>query len=193
MTRHEYRKEIESLASAIESEVRESIDYDNTIDVNDAVYEAVHLTVDSHMWIIYNAYHLDIIQHSDNAEYGIDEGLIDATSCVAEGGVPKLHQVMAFWAMYEDVRDALDVSELEEYAATVGAPVWTVIVGNIGEVCCTTDEDEARRDFDYYREQSADNSGRAAGETVTLLEAGEIIEEYIPAETAEDTDTETAL
>jgi hypothetical protein len=51
--------------------------------------------------------------------------------------------------------------------------MYTVTVGNIGEVCETPDFDEALETYEEYREQSLSNYGRAAGETVVLWKENE--------------------
>ena len=53
-----------------------------------------------------------------------------------------------------------------------------VIVGNIGSVYCGEDEAEAKRTFDSYVTDSKANYGRAAGEDVTMMTAGEPVAEY---------------
>lgn len=54
----------------------------------------------------------------------------------------------------------------------------SVIVGNIGFVLNTTSEKQAEKVFNDYKEQSINNSGRAAGESVIMMERGEIIKEF---------------
>lgn len=64
--------------------------------------------VAGHEWVIYNAYHLTILQHSSNDEYMIDNlGEDSAASTLKEGGLSGLHYALAFWAMYADIQDIL--------------------------------------------------------------------------------------
>lgn len=55
---------------------------------------------------------------------------------------------------------------------------YSVTVGNIGTVY-TGNGTEAKRVFAEYREQSATNYGRAAGESVVLWKDNEPVKEYI--------------
>jgi hypothetical protein len=56
---------------------------------------------------------------------------------------------------------------------------YQVVVGNIGTVYSGNDASKARRAFEEYKEQSLTNYGRAAGESVTWFENGEIMRAYI--------------
>jgi len=57
-------------------------------------------------------------------------------------------------------------------------PNHSIIVGNIGNVLDTTSHKEAQKAFTEYKDQSASDYGRAAGEPVTWLKDGEIFREY---------------
>ena len=57
---------------------------------------------------------------------------------------------------------------------------FKVIVGNIGTVYSGDNEAEAHKTYYEYREQSQKGYGRAAGETVTLLEDEEYVKGYWP-------------
>jgi hypothetical protein len=59
---------------------------------------------------------------------------------------------------------------------------YQVIVGNIGTVYSGTNLRDARFHARSYVDQSKSNRGRAAGESVTVLKDGEIIEEYLGTE-----------
>jgi hypothetical protein len=70
---------------------------------------------------------------------------------------------------------------------TLGGPVqWEVLVGNIGRTYDGTDEAEARATFAKYVTQSSAGYGRAGGEGVTLMKAGEIVAEHFGEEGEED-------
>ena len=56
---------------------------------------------------------------------------------------------------------------------------YQVIVGNIGQVYDGNNPIEARKVYGEYKRQSIDNYGRAAGESVTIFDNGEIDIEYI--------------
>jgi hypothetical protein len=55
---------------------------------------------------------------------------------------------------------------------------FEVVVGNIGTVYRGTEGPEARATFKEYKEQSKSGTGRAAGESVTLFQNGEPIDEW---------------
>lgn len=57
---------------------------------------------------------------------------------------------------------------------------YEVIVGNIGTVYDGPDKAQAESDFEEYVEQSETRSGRAGGEQVVLMAAGEMLKEYFP-------------
>ena len=72
-----------------------------------------------------------------------------------------------------------DRAEVEARYANPKRP-WSyeVIVGNIGTIYDGHDETEARRIYAVYLAQSQANYGRAAGESVTLMQNGEPLQEY---------------
>ena len=60
-------------------------------------------TIDGHEWIIYYSYNLDVIQHSDNEDYMIDNfGIDEAGFILKDKGLSGLHSAIAFWALYAD-------------------------------------------------------------------------------------------
>lgn len=99
MTQLEYDNEVGAIARNVRDEVRV---YGG--DASDRIFEAV----DSHQWIIYTAYYLDVLKYTSDADYAQDNGLIDADALMKEGGLDRLHQVCAFYAMENDVRIAYD-------------------------------------------------------------------------------------
>ena len=67
--------------------------------------------------------------------------------------------------------------------------MYEVTVGNIGCVHRGSNKKEARGVFADYKRRSRSGSGRAAGESVTLWEDTEPIDEYIG--TVQDRDSTT--
>lgn len=118
ITQTEYIKEIEGIAANITCEAVQIVKADNPDIEQDEIKEAaqelindslLHETIDGHEWIIYTAYNLDIIQHSQNDEYYKDiYSNEDAGKFLADKGIDSLHSMIAFWVMYADVRDELD-------------------------------------------------------------------------------------
>lgn len=117
----EYYKEVQSTASDLVFEALKECDNDSEQAmelINDGL---LHEWIEGHEWIIYNAYHLTILQHSSNDEYMIDNlGEDSAASTLKEGGLSGLHCALAFWAMYADIQDILSdtmddlIEELED-------------------------------------------------------------------------------
>lgn len=105
----EYWKELEALAGSIAEEAMSECD--NDLDdaqemINDRL---LHETIDGHQWVIYYAYNLAVLQHSDNTDYMIDNlGTESAGEVLAEKGLSGLHTALAFWALYADVQDKLE-------------------------------------------------------------------------------------
>lgn len=95
MTYGDYREEIEFIADMIEERHSEDpVAFEES--------EAVHEEVDSHQWIIYTAYHLDILQHSDEEPQ-------EWKHLVADGDSWRdVIQALAFDAMRNDVWEDLD-------------------------------------------------------------------------------------
>ena len=109
MNSQEYHNEVQSIAKEL---VKDALNQcDNDADqamelINDSL---LHEWVDGHEWIIYNSYHLPILQHSSNAEYMVDNFGADSVAYrLKEGGLSGLHCALAFWAMYADVYELLD-------------------------------------------------------------------------------------
>ena len=108
ITYQEYWAEVESVAADILAEALE--DNDNDIDAATGdIYDCrLHFTIDYHQWIIYSAYNLDVIQHSDNEDYYAENFGSEALAhSLSEGGLNMLHCHIAFWALYADVSDKL--------------------------------------------------------------------------------------
>lgn len=62
-------------------------------------------------------------------------------------------------------------------------PTYEVIVGNLGLVHNSEDEEAAQRAWRDYAELSASGYGRVANEPVTLLKDDEIVREHDGTET----------
>ena len=56
--------------------------------------------------------------------------------------------------------------------------IYQVVVGNVGTVYDGDSYNDAMHAYGDYRQQSMDGIGRAAGESVTLFNDGEIEKEY---------------
>ncbi len=109
ITYNDYWIEINSLAENLAEEAVEACegDKDNALDeINDHM---LHETADGHQWVIYNAYNADVMKHSDNEDYYIDNfGVEDAGYVLKERGLSGLHNAIAFWCIYADIQGVLD-------------------------------------------------------------------------------------
>ena len=108
ITSSEYWTEVSELAENILADAMQ----DNNNDIEAAegeIYDTrLHQTIDGHQWVLYNAYHLDIISHSDNEDYMVDNFGGDCLEhALKEGGLSGLHMAIAVWAFYADVSDKL--------------------------------------------------------------------------------------
>ena len=112
----EYWKEIKSLAEQIAEETMENNDNDRE-EAEEAINDHVlHETIDSHQWVIYYCYNLQVMNHSNNSDYMVDNfGSEYAGDILKESSIENLHTAIAFWAMDADVQeyleDALDALE----------------------------------------------------------------------------------
>lgn len=57
---------------------------------------------------------------------------------------------------------------------------WQIIVGNVGNVLDTDNGFQASKEFNQWKGIVKSATGRAAGETVTLMRDGEPHREYTP-------------
>jgi predicted ribosome quality control (RQC) complex YloA/Tae2 family protein len=106
----QYDKEINSIAINIIADLKAGQQ-----DPSD-IYSAVHEYVDGHQWIIYTSYHRQIIQYTPNADaYKDVYSDEDLGQLVSEQGIEAFEQVRAFFAMTQDVSEAMQElkSELE--------------------------------------------------------------------------------
>lgn len=86
ISRAEYQSGIEQIVDIIEDEA------ETEDDINELVFDSV----DSHQWIIYTSYHLDVLRHSDGPE--------EWKHLVGDGDDWRdVIQAMAFDAMRTDV------------------------------------------------------------------------------------------
>ena len=114
MNYSEYKAEMKSIAFNLVEANQEK--EDSEFNVFDHIRDngLDHEAVDGHQWSIYYSYSLDIIKHSDNDEYMVDnlgdESLVHA---LKEGGLNGLHQAIAFYAMVADVNEELSTLEQE--------------------------------------------------------------------------------
>lgn len=108
ITHNQYWDEVKSLAASIAEEAMEQADNDRDQAeelINDSI---LHETIDGHQWVIYYAYNLGVIEHSDNESYYEDNfGGDDIAATLKDGGINKLHTVMAFWCLYADVQNKI--------------------------------------------------------------------------------------
>ena len=117
ITSSQYWIEVEALATQIAQDAMSSCD-NNRDEAEELITDSLmHETIGAHQWIIYNAYHLDVLQYSDNSDYYVNEfSTDDAAIVLRESGLAGLHQALAFYALFADVQekitDALD--EIEE-------------------------------------------------------------------------------
>ena len=120
MNNQEYYAEINNIAESIVDDAMQQFDNDRSEAeefINDTL---LHEVIDGHQWVIYQSYNLDIIGHSSNEEYMIDnfggEALAEALS---NSGLDGLHNAIAFWAMYADVQELID-TKLDEKVESLG-------------------------------------------------------------------------
>ena len=114
ITRKEYIKEIEELATCLVDDARDELD-----DLNDLVNRenvmdwimdnALHEAIDGHQWIIYYTYNDDVLRYTSNV--GAYEDAYDNESLgelVKEKGFDGAKMMMAYYAMYNDVLEQLE-------------------------------------------------------------------------------------
>jgi len=108
ITSVEYWKEVSEIAKTIAQEAMEHCDNDRD-EADELINDSLlHETIDGHEWIIYYSHNLDVIQHSDNEDYMIDNfGIDEAGSILKDKGLSGLHSAIAFWALYADVSDQI--------------------------------------------------------------------------------------
>jgi hypothetical protein len=114
----DYEQVILDVTDSVIYQLNEAIDCEQVNDkdelielLNDSV---LHEIVDGSEYIIYTAYHLPIIQHSDNDEYMLDNFGMESLAASLEKGLSNLHMAIAFWALYADVQERIN-DILDEY------------------------------------------------------------------------------
>ena len=111
ITYQEYWKEVNELADSIACEAMADNDNDREAAEEDIFDFRLHETIDGHQWVIYYSYNPDVIQHSDNDEYYLDNFGSEALErSLKEGGLSTLHCHIAFWALYADVSDRIEAA-----------------------------------------------------------------------------------
>lgn len=109
ITRTAYYEEIRSIADSLVSDAMEQCENDRDAaeeSINDSM---LHETIDSHQWVIYTAYNLDVLKHSESQDAYTDNfGADDAGHVLKDRGIDGLHAVMAYCAMEQDVRNVLN-------------------------------------------------------------------------------------
>ncbi len=119
ITRSAYYDEIRSIAANIAEEALDACHWDREAAEEDINDSRLHETIDGHQWVIYTAYNLDVLRHSESADAYTDNfGTADAGHVLKDRGIDGLHAVMAYCAMEQDVQnilsDALDEA-IEEH------------------------------------------------------------------------------
>lgn len=114
ITEKSYKEEINKiLKDIIEESLYELEIKDNFLKQRDLieeyVYENLYTTIDSHRWIIYYCYNLDIIINSEYIDYFYDNFGDEAViEILKKGGVKDLLKNISYWCMYCDCIENLD-------------------------------------------------------------------------------------
>jgi hypothetical protein len=110
---YDYNQVVLNIADSVISAINEAIESGDCEFDSDSVEGFLHdsclnETIDGCEWAIYNHHHLPIIQHSDNVDYAVDNfGSEWAGDLLKSQGLDGLHASIAFYALYEDVRDVV--------------------------------------------------------------------------------------
>jgi len=111
ITQNDYNEEVRETAQQIAEQAFSDLEY-NEMELTEENAEEIitdyllHETIEGHEWIIYTAYHLPIIQYSDNDEYYAHNfGGEFLTDTLSNNGLGGLHTAIAFWAFYADVSE----------------------------------------------------------------------------------------
>lgn len=110
-----YRQAVLSLTDSVICAINEALEDEQISfdkeDIEDLVNDSLlHETVDGSQYAIYYHYHLDILKHSDNSDYAIENILCgdEMANILKDNGLTGLHQALAFWALMEDVQEQLN-------------------------------------------------------------------------------------
>ena len=115
----QYWKEINDLAVTIAEDAMSQCD-NSREEAEELINDSLLFeTIGANQWIIYNAYHLDVLQYSGNSDRYIDEfGVEDAAIILKERGLDGLHQAFAFWALYTDTQEKI-IEALDEVESNI--------------------------------------------------------------------------
>lgn len=118
-TESQYHQEIKDLASDLYDEALAENDNDHDL-AEDAIFDngMLHQLVDGHQWVIYTYSNDLVARFSDNAEAYRD--CYDNESIgqiVTDKGLEGMKPIIAYFAMYQDITDAL--YELEAFKEAV--------------------------------------------------------------------------
>ena len=109
MTSFEYWKEVKDTAFTIIETAKNDYECTTMEEIEEITNDTLlHETTDSHQWIIYYSYNLEILQHSGSKDYMLDNFGSEALAhALEEGGLNGLHQSLAAWAFYADVQEGI--------------------------------------------------------------------------------------
>ncbi len=102
MTGRQYQQEINGLAQILRDEATAG-EFGEGEEARESFQERTHEMIDGHEWIIYTGYHYEVLAHSDNDGYSVEN--FGAESILTDGQLNTA--AMAFGAMYGDLWDAL--------------------------------------------------------------------------------------
>ena len=114
---HQYNKEISDLAFDLYDEALDQNDNDHELAMDAITDRMLHELIDGHQWVIYT-YSSELVgRFSSNSEayrdcYG-DESI---GQIVSEKGLDAIKPIIAFFAMYQDVMDAIFELETVKWA-----------------------------------------------------------------------------
>lgn len=110
----QYYKEVSAIAAALIAECMQECS-DDRQEAEELINDSrLHETIDGHQWVIYYSYNLPVLTYSNNAEYGVDNGLVELDS--NNFSLSAFHCSLAYWALYADVQEHVD-NAFDEYLA----------------------------------------------------------------------------
>lgn len=102
MSNTEYWQEVHSIVDSL-------IEEREPDDTEDDLQERLWEDVDGHEWVIYTGYHYEILQHTDNDSYYVDNFGADG---LTDGGHLRT-ELLAFGALYADCMDYFSRQEVD--------------------------------------------------------------------------------
>lgn len=72
ITYFEYREQVNSIAAGLASEALADNEWDRDAAEEDINDSRLHETIDGHQWVIYTAYNLEVLRHSESEDAYID-------------------------------------------------------------------------------------------------------------------------